>query len=209
MQTNLGWAFGPDMNVLAAELKDGTWQISACGHGGRTCPGCGTRATVRHGWQHRRLQDLPVQGARVTLNLRLGRWRCRSPHCARQAFTERLTAIAAPLARRTCRSVTARSCASSSGMRPPAPLPRSGCSASTTGAGARASATAPRRNAKRLRLGWSTWNDGGSSTCSRTARRTARRAGWSIRRSRSSAATVVGCMRRARSGGRAAGEAGG
>ena len=103
MQTNLGWVFRPDVNVLAAELKDGTWQVSVCGHGGRACPGCGTCATARHGWQHRRLQDLPMQGARVTLNLRLGRWRCRSPHCKRQTFTDRLTAIAAPLARRTCR----------------------------------------------------------------------------------------------------------
>ncbi len=103
MQTNLGWVFGPDVNVLAAELKDGTWQVSACGHGERTCPGCGTRATVRHSWQYRRLQDLPVQGARVTLGVRLGRWRCRNPHCARQTFTERLSATAAPLARRTCR----------------------------------------------------------------------------------------------------------
>ena len=84
MQTNLGWVFGPDANVLAAELKDGVWQASACGHGERACPACGTCATARHGWQHRRLQDLPVQGARVTLNLRLGRWRCRSPHCERQ-----------------------------------------------------------------------------------------------------------------------------
>ena len=33
---------------------------------------------------------------------RLGRWRCRNQRCERQTFTERLTAIAAPLARRTC-----------------------------------------------------------------------------------------------------------
>ena len=39
----------------------------------------------------------------MTLNLRLGRWRCRNPACERQTFTERLLAIAAPLARRTCR----------------------------------------------------------------------------------------------------------
>ena len=103
MQTNLGWAFGPEVSVLAAELKGGTWQVSALGQGDRTCPGCGTRATARHSWQHRRLQDLPVQGARVTLSVRLGRWRCRNPHCKQQTFTERLTAIAAPLARRTCR----------------------------------------------------------------------------------------------------------
>ena len=103
MQTNLGWAFGPEVSVLAAELKDGTWQVSALGRGERTCPRCGRRATARHSWQRRRLQDLPVQGARVTLSVRLGRWRCRNPHCERQTFTERLTAIAAPLARRTCR----------------------------------------------------------------------------------------------------------
>ena len=100
---NLGWAFGPEVSVLAAELKDGVGQVSARGHGERTCPGCGTCATARHSWQHRRLQDLPVHGARVTLNLHLGRWRCRNPDCERQTFSERLMAIAAPLARRTCR----------------------------------------------------------------------------------------------------------
>ena len=77
MQTNLGWVFGPEMSVLTAELKEGTWQASARGRGERACPGCGTRATARHSWQHRRLQDLPVQGARVTLSLQLGRWRAR------------------------------------------------------------------------------------------------------------------------------------
>lgn len=103
MQTNLGWAVGPEVSVLAAELKDGTWQVSALGRGERTCPRCGARATARHSWQRRRLQDLPVQGAWVTLSVRLGLWRCRNPHCERQTLTERLTAIAAPLARRTCR----------------------------------------------------------------------------------------------------------
>ena len=40
----------------------------------------------------------------MTSSLRWGHWRCRrNPHCGRQAFTERLTVIAAPLARRTCR----------------------------------------------------------------------------------------------------------
>ena len=103
MQTNLDWAFGPEISVLAAELKDGTWQVSALGQGERTCPGCGMDATVRHSWQRRRLQDLPAQGARVMLSMQLGRWRCRNRACKRQTFTEGLTATAAPLARRTCR----------------------------------------------------------------------------------------------------------
>ena len=38
MQANSGWAFGPEASVLAAELKDGAWQVSALGPGGANVP---------------------------------------------------------------------------------------------------------------------------------------------------------------------------
>jgi len=103
MQRTSEWALGPEVSVVTAELKDGRWQVSALGQGEQTCPGCGAHSAARHSWHHRRLQDLPVQGARVTLNLRLGRWRCPNQHCERQTFVERLAVTAAPLARRTRR----------------------------------------------------------------------------------------------------------
>ncbi len=103
MQNPSEWALGPEVSVVTAELKDGSWQVSALGRGERTCPGCGTCSTARHSWHYRRLQDLPVQGARVTVTVRLGRWRCPSQRCERQTFVERLAVTAAPLARRTRR----------------------------------------------------------------------------------------------------------
>jgi transposase len=50
----------------------------------------------------RGLQDLPIQGAPTTLELRSGRWKCRNEQCARRTFAEKL-AIALPFARKTRR----------------------------------------------------------------------------------------------------------
>jgi hypothetical protein len=37
----------------------------------------------------------------VTINLQLGRWRCRNSDCARQIFTERVSNVLIPHARQT------------------------------------------------------------------------------------------------------------
>jgi transposase len=99
------WAFGPDVRVVGAEHVDGGWLVSAIGEGDQRCPDCGEHSKSRHSWHDRRLQDLPVQGERVALKLRLGRWRCRNLRCERKTFVERLPAIAAPVARRTHRVI--------------------------------------------------------------------------------------------------------
>ena len=62
----------------------------------------GSRA--RHGWYVRHLQDLPVQGTAVTLQVRLARWQCRNRRCQRRTFADRLPEIARSFARRTCRA---------------------------------------------------------------------------------------------------------
>jgi len=67
------------------------------------CPDCGKPSSCRHGWHERCLQDLPAQGAGVTVKLRMRRWRCRNRACQRSTFVEQLPEIAAPLARRTRR----------------------------------------------------------------------------------------------------------
>jgi len=65
------------------------------------------------------LQDLPVQGAAVSLNLKVGRWRCRDPRCHRRTFTACLPLIAEPFARRTRRvSDLARLLTHAAGGRP-------------------------------------------------------------------------------------------
>jgi transposase len=89
---------------LDAELFDGQWMILAAGDGVGVCPDCGKQSERRHGWHERYLQDLPAQGAAVTVKLRLQRWQCRNKACKRKTFAAQLSEIAAPLARRTARA---------------------------------------------------------------------------------------------------------
>ena len=78
--------------------------ISAVGDGSGICPDCGRQSLHRHGWHERHLQDLPAQGAAVTVELRIQRWQCRNQACKRQTFAGQLPEIAAPSARRTVRA---------------------------------------------------------------------------------------------------------
>lgn len=72
--------------------------------GSGVCPDCGARSTRRHGWHVRHLQDLPAQGASVTVKLRLQRWQCRNESCERKTFATQLPEVAASRARRTDRA---------------------------------------------------------------------------------------------------------
>ena len=56
------WGLGREICVNGAERVDNGWPVFAVGQGDQSCPGCGERSTPRHGWHHRRLQDMPVQG---------------------------------------------------------------------------------------------------------------------------------------------------
>jgi transposase len=89
---------------LGAEQVHGQWAILAVGDGVSVCPDCGRQSERRHGWHERHLQDLPAQGAAVTVKLRIQRWQCRNKACKRQTFAAQLSEIAAPLARRTTRA---------------------------------------------------------------------------------------------------------
>ncbi len=87
------------MRVLDTELRDGKWLVSALGMGTARCPECDAHSSRRHGWRIRHLQDLPVQGAHVTLRVKVTRWRCLNPRCFRQTFADPLPGVAAPLGR--------------------------------------------------------------------------------------------------------------
>jgi hypothetical protein len=67
------WAFDADVLFVGAEQVDVGWLVSAIGEGDQRCPDSGERLKSRHSWHNRRLQDLPVQGERVALKLRLAR----------------------------------------------------------------------------------------------------------------------------------------
>ncbi|RNJ47972.1 transposase [Methylocystis hirsuta] len=68
-----------------------------------SCPACGEQLASRHGWHHRHLQDLPIQGTVVKVRLRVNRWRCRIEDCERQTCVDQLPEIAFPHERRTRR----------------------------------------------------------------------------------------------------------
>ena len=104
MQRKSRWAPGLGVRILGAEQVHGQWAILAVGDGVGICPDCGKQSERRHGWHERHLQDLPAQGAAVTVKLRIQRWQCRNKACKRQTFASQLPEIAAPLARRTARA---------------------------------------------------------------------------------------------------------
>jgi transposase len=77
--------------------------VSAVGPEIGSCPGCRKRSTRLHSRYFRHLQDLPVQGAVVTVKLRVSRWRCLNGDCERRTFADQLPEIVSPHARRTRR----------------------------------------------------------------------------------------------------------
>src|SRR5260221_8110209 len=68
---------------------------------GACCPLCGQSSRRVHSWYRRTVLDLPCTGITMQLDLRVRRFFCDTPSCARQIFTERLPDVVAPSARRT------------------------------------------------------------------------------------------------------------
>ena len=87
-------------NVVPAELG---WVVEAEGSSRALCPDCGVTSHFRHSRYWRKLRDLPLQGASVTLKVQMGRWRCRSRQCLRQIFTERVDGVLLPHSQQTNR----------------------------------------------------------------------------------------------------------
>jgi hypothetical protein len=77
--------------------------VGAEGSGNALCPDCGVTSHSRHRRYWRKLRDLPMQGASVTLKVQMGRWRCRSRQCLRQSFTERVDGVLLPHSQQTNR----------------------------------------------------------------------------------------------------------
>ncbi len=67
------------------------------------CPLCQRPAHRIHSHYQRRVTDLPWHGVALRLDLRVRRFFCEHPECARQIFAERFSGVVAPYARRTAR----------------------------------------------------------------------------------------------------------
>lgn len=67
------------------------------------CPACQRPSHRRHGVYERSLADLPWQGYRVHLRVRVRRFRCTNPACVRRTFSEQIPTVAAPYTHRSRR----------------------------------------------------------------------------------------------------------
>ena len=67
------------------------------------CPLCNTLTSAQHSNYSRSLADLPWGGFVVHIQLNVRKFFCKLAHCPRRIFTERVSALAAPYARRTTR----------------------------------------------------------------------------------------------------------
>ena len=83
------------------QLQLTTTAPSAC------CPWCAVPSARVHSRYQRHLTDLPWGSLSVRIRLTVRKFVCRTATCARRIFTERLPALVAVSARRTCRLVAA------------------------------------------------------------------------------------------------------
>lgn len=67
------------------------------------CPGCGTPTGRVHAFHERVCADVPVDGRRVLVRLRIRRMRCPVTECARRTFREQAPGVIQRYQRRTVR----------------------------------------------------------------------------------------------------------
>ena len=103
MEVKLRWEPGPGIRVVDAEFRGERWIVKAEASGDARCPGCSLQATRRHSFYMRRLQDLPVQGTIVELQVNMTRWRCCNQLCDRRTFAGQADQVIKPYARQTGR----------------------------------------------------------------------------------------------------------
>jgi transposase len=90
--------------------------------GAVACPGCGTETSRAHGYQERTAADVPVDGRRVLVKVKVRRMRCPVLECRRQTFREQVPGVLDRYQRRTTRltgqvSATVRELAGRAGSR--------------------------------------------------------------------------------------------
>lgn len=70
------------------------------------CPKCQQLSNRVHGYYERTLMDLPVSQFRVRIRLRVRRYRCLTPSCNQQTFSQRIRGFFEPYQRATNRLLT-------------------------------------------------------------------------------------------------------
>ncbi|MFZ4407312.1 MAG: transposase family protein, partial [Paracraurococcus sp.] len=74
---------GSDLQILHVRDEEDAYVVFATSTAPARCPGCNASSASRHGIHRRYLQDLPIQGLPVTLQVSVTRWRCPNPDCTR------------------------------------------------------------------------------------------------------------------------------
>src|SRR5439155_12758179 len=74
-----------------------------CEAAGAHCPDCRAWSEAFHSSYERNLGDLPIAGRQAVMDLRVRRFRCYQPECARKTFVEQAPILAERYAHRTCR----------------------------------------------------------------------------------------------------------
>jgi transposase len=119
MQITPRWELSPDLRIVDAVIDQGRWIVKANATNEAKCPGCGMKSNRRHSAYVRRLQDLPVQGTSVELQVAITRWRCSNGLCERRTFVDQSGQALMPRARETRRvAELARSIGHVAGGRP-------------------------------------------------------------------------------------------
>ncbi|MFJ6437880.1 transposase family protein [Streptomyces sp. NPDC091416] len=91
-----------DVAVLSADVNIAIVRVDAqCTTDGAVCPVCGTRSNRVHGSYLRFPADVPSGGRRVVLQLRVRRFACGNPSCARRTFVEQIPGLTRRHSQRT------------------------------------------------------------------------------------------------------------
>jgi len=92
-------------------LVEGSLHIQATGSSRKAdCPSCGAISDHVHSYYTRSPSDLPISEHSVRLLLRVRRFRCLNEGCGRRTFSEPLSDLIRPHARRTTRLAKAQTC---------------------------------------------------------------------------------------------------
>jgi hypothetical protein len=103
MEVKPRWKPGLGTRVVDAEFGGERWIVKAEASGGSRCLGCSLQASRRHSFYKRRLQDLPVQGTIIELQVSMTRWRRCNWLCNRRPFADQADGVIKPYAQQTVR----------------------------------------------------------------------------------------------------------
>jgi transposase len=126
MTTPLLFVFPTDLQVEDLLIERDTLTLFLTSwRSTQPCPDCAYDSSRVHSRYRRRLADLPCQGRAVRLSLKVRRFFCENPACARRTFAEQFPEVATAYARRTLRQGrTLREIAFALGGRPATRLAR-------------------------------------------------------------------------------------